>query len=153
MNHHCSYCQAPLATRRPHARYCSHACRTAAWRKRKNRHKLSPGEATRVTPAAAPSPPGRHTVLPPSPPTHAAPHDPWPAVPSWERQQQEQEQSPHCQNCRQPIPSGRRGQLYCCSQCSAFHQGSKSPLVRFGIHTEGCPLFGQPWRRELREEK
>jgi len=102
--------------------------------------------------AAASSSPQRGNHPRPLPPTAAALQKlaPWWRldIPSRERKEQVR-----CQNCAQEIPHGRQGQLYCCSTCSAYHQGSKSPLVQFHGHSENCPLNGQPWLREPREER
>lgn len=146
----CQYCQKALQGKRGHAAYCSHACRTAAWRQRKNRHKPSRGEATSVTTPSAPFPPGRDTVLPPLSPTHVAPPGTRPAVSTPKFAVfplREHAAPPRCRNCAQEIPGARQGQLYCCNVCSAYAGGSKSPLVRFGVHSEECPLRGQPWLR------
>lgn len=53
-----------------------------------------------------------------------------------------------CRNCGQDIPSARRGQIYCCEKCSSYHQGSR--VIPFGVHSEECPIKGQPWQRETR---
>lgn len=51
----------------------------------------------------------------------------------------------HCQNCGHHIPKARWGQLYCCGKCAAYHQGSKSPLIVYGVHSEECPIKDESW--------
>lgn len=164
----CEACGTALAGRRRHARICSHACRTALWRGRKNCHQLSkpsPGATPSVTAPAAvhaqppheqravtiSSPPRQEDSPRPLSPTVLIPER---RAPWWHRDTSTNREEPVvcCQNCNTEIPRGRKGQLYCCSTCSAYHQGSTSPLVKFHGHSENCPLSGRPWQRAPREE-
>lgn len=66
----------------------------------------------------------------------------------WDESMERAGKAIFCQNCAQEIPRARQGQQYCCSMCSAYARGSKSPLVLFGHHSEGCVLHEEKWVRE-----